>query len=241
MAKKRQASTRTIEETPPRSVSRREVLVGAGVGVAGLVAGGAVGYAAPRRKPNSPPTPELWIGRNIAECTGCRLCQVACSIKKEDKIQPGIARISVFQYYPGVEFPVACFQCGDDAKCVEACPQQSLSVDTSQGFNTIAIDTSTCLRTSRNGDCTLCQDDCPAGVGAITFHPTTREPLICDLCDGEPACVEACPAGTIMLRGLRLAAIDPEQMADGLREAYKVPEPGERQAPQQPPQRPVDS
>jgi len=220
---RRPQPVKTVEKSPVAGMSRRQLLAGAGLGVAGFVAGGAAGYAAPRKKPKSPPVPDVWIGRNMAECTGCRLCEVACSIEKENKIQPSIARIGVFQFYPGVEFPVACFQCGDEAKCVEACPTDALEVDTSRKLNTIKIDTGLCLRTARNGDCTLCQDECPAGVGSITFHPTTREPLICDLCDGEPACIEACPAGTIMFKGLRLAPIDGVQIAASLAEAYKVP------------------
>jgi Fe-S-cluster-containing hydrogenase component 2 len=213
---------KTVEVKPQR-VSRREMIVGAGVGVAGLVAGGAVAAVIPRRKAPSPPVPDTWIGRNIAECTGCRLCQVVCSQIKEQKIQPAIARITVWQYYPGVEFPVACYQCGDEAKCVEACPTEALAVDTSKKLNTISIDTSLCLRTAKNGDCVLCQSECPGT--AVTFHPTTREPLICDLCGGAPECIKACPSATISTKGVRMAAVDPAEIALGLAMAYNYPDP----------------
>lgn len=220
---RRPQTVKRVEKTEDVGMSRRQLLAGAGLGVAGFVAGGAAGFATPRRKANSPPVPEVWIGRNLAECTGCRLCEVACSIEKENKIQPAISRIGVFQFYPGVEFPVACFQCGAEAKCVEACPTEALEVDTSLKLNTIKIDTGRCLRTAKAGDCTLCQDECPAGIGSVTFHPTTSEPLICDLCGGEPKCVEACPAGTILFKGLKLAPIDNAQVAASLAEAYKAP------------------
>ena len=62
-------------EGEPQGVSRRELFVGAGVGVAGLVVGGAVAGVIPRRTAPSPPVPDTWIGRNIADCTGCRLCR----------------------------------------------------------------------------------------------------------------------------------------------------------------------
>lgn len=208
------------QKTDQPDLSRRKLLFGAGVGVAGVVAGGAVGYALPKEKGPSPPTPETWIGRNIADCTGCRLCEIACSEIKEQKIQPSIARIQVHQYYPGIEFPVACYQCGDEAKCVEACPVDAMVVDTSKKVNAVKIDTSLCLRTAKNGDCTLCLDKCP-GL-AVTFHPTTREPLICDLCDGDPACVKVCPSGTIMFKGVKMAAIQPEQIAAGLSVPYRA-------------------
>jgi Fe-S-cluster-containing hydrogenase component 2 len=212
------------EEEKPQGVSRRELLVAAGTGVAGLVVGGAVGYKViPQPAVPSTALPELWIGRNIADqaCMGCRLCQTACSQIKEQVIRPAIARVQVPQYYPGVEFPVLCYQCGDEAKCIEACPVQALTVDTSKKLNTIKVDKTKCLRTTKNGDCTLCQDKCP-GI-AVTFHPTTREPLICDLCGGDPACVKACYSGTLTLKGVKMAAVLPADIAKALADQYKVP------------------
>lgn len=215
MANKAQ-EVKKVEEKP-QGVSRRELLFKGGVGVAGAVVGGAVGYAA---KPEASPlaVPELWIGRNITNCTGCRLCQIACSEIKEQKVWPGIARITVHQYYPGVEFPVACYQCGTEAKCVDACPVTALSVDPSKKLNTIRIDTTRCLRTTKNSECTVCLDKCPGS--AVTFHPKTREPLICDLCGGDPACVKACPENTLTTNGVKMAAVLPAQIAAGLSLAY---------------------
>ena len=222
MAEKPKEEKKTGEK--PQGVSRREVLVGTGVGVAGLVIGGAVGYGViPKPEALALALPETWIGRNVASCTGCRLCQVACSQTKEQKIQPGIARVTVQQYYPGVDFPVLCYQCGEDAKCIEACPVKALSVDSSKKLNTIKVDTTKCLRTAKNGDCVLCADKCPGS--AVTFHPTTKAPLICDLCDGDPACTKVCPKGTIINQGVKMAAVSPDQIAAGLAEAYKVPPP----------------
>ena len=214
------------KDQAPQGISRRDLLVSGGIGVAGLVVGGAVGYGViPKPKAPSTALPEFWIGRNIANqgCMGCRLCQVACSQIKEQKIQPSIARVTVPQYYPGLEFPVLCYQCGDEAKCIEACPVQALALDTSKKLNTIKIDTTKCLRTAKNGDCTLCQDKCP-GI-AVTFHPTTRAPLICDLCDGDPACVKACYQGTLTLKGVKMAAVLPADIAASLADQYKIPPP----------------
>ncbi len=212
-------------EEKPQGVTRRQVLVGAGAGVAGLVVGGAVGYAVPKPEAPSTPLPELWIGRNIASqsCMGCRLCEVACSQVKEQKIRPSVARVTVPQYYPGIEFPVLCYQCGDEAKCIEACPVQALSLDTSKKLNTIKIDTTKCLRTTKDGDCTLCADKCPGS--AVTFHPTTKAPLICDLCDGDPACVKACYQATLTLKGVKMAAVLPADIAAALADQYKLPPP----------------
>ncbi len=222
-------------EEKGQGVSRRNFIVGAGAGVAGLVVGGAVGYKViPQPEVPSTPLPELWIGRNIANqnCMGCRLCQVACSQTKEQKIWPGIARVTIPQYYPGVEFPVLCYQCGDEAKCIDACPVQALSLDTSKKLNTIKIDTTKCLRTTKNGDCTLCQDQCPGS--AVTFHPVSRAPLICDLCGGDAACVKACTKQTLTLKGVKMAAVKPEDIAAALAESYKVAAPTKAAIPQNP-------
>lgn len=212
MAKKPQEQQNTDEK--PR-ISRREILT-MGVGAAGVMAGGVVGLASRETPPL--PVSESWLGRNITSCTGCRLCQVACSLIKEQKIQPGIARITVHQYYPGVEFPVACYQCGEGSPCVEACPVTALSIDGSKKLNTIVVDTTRCLRTAKNSECTECLDKCP-GL-AVTFHPKTREPLICDLCGGDPECVKLCPENAVTLKGVRMAAVAPEQIAAGLVMAY---------------------
>jgi Fe-S-cluster-containing hydrogenase component 2 len=212
MANKPQKQQNTEKNSP---ISRRELLT-MGVGAAGIVAGGVVGLASKAR--TTLPVQDNWLGRNIANCTGCRLCQVACSLIKEKKIQPGIARITVHQYYPGVEFPVACYQCGEGAKCVEACPVTALSFDSSKKLNTIMVDTTRCLRTTRDSECTECRDKCP-GL-AVTFHPTTREPLICDLCGGDPECVKLCPENTVTMKGVKMAAVAPEQIAAGLAMAY---------------------
>lgn len=212
------------EEKTQGGVSRRDFIVGAGAGVAGLVVGGAVGYKV-IPQPVTPPTPlpELWIGRNIADqtCMGCRLCQTACSQAKEKVIRPAIARVQVPQYFPGVEFPVLCYQCGDEAMCIGACPTQALSLDSSKKLNTIKVDTTKCLRTAKGGDCTLCSDKCPGG--AVTYHPTTKEPLICDLCGGDPACVKACYSNTLTLKGVKMAAVSHANIAQALADQYKVP------------------
>jgi Fe-S-cluster-containing hydrogenase component 2 len=227
-----QEEKKTEEKSP--GVSRRQMIMGAGVGVAGLVVGGAAGAAYPKRKKPSPPEPESWIGRNIEKCTGCRHCQIVCSEIKEGKVQPGISRITVWQYYPGIEFPVACYQCGEGAKCIEACPTVALSLDVSKKLNTIAIDKTLCLRTvPPYGDCVLCQEKCPGT--AVTFHPKTKEPLICDLCGGEPVCIAACPTFVLSTKGVKAAAVLPAEIAAGITMAYKYPDPAKMPKPREGP------
>jgi ferredoxin len=117
---------------------------------------------------------------------------------------------------------VACYQCGAEAKCAEACPVSAMTVDTSKKLNTITTDLSKCTRTAQNSECTACLDACPGLV--VNFHPTTKAPLICDLCGGDPECIKVCPSQTLTLKGIRMAAIQPAQIADGLYWAFRVPE-----------------
>ncbi len=214
------------------SVSRRDFIVGAGAGVAGLIVGGAVGYKViPQPEEPVLAEPELWIGRRIADCTGCRECELACSQAKENgKFWPGAARVRVPQYYPGNEFPVLCYQCGENAKCVANCPVQALSVK--PGFNNIVVDTTKCLRTAKNGDCTICQDKCSGST--VQFHPVNRAPLFCDLCNGDPACTKACPSGTLANKGIRMGVVAPDQIAKQLADMYKVASPAKTEVPSDP-------
>jgi carbon-monoxide dehydrogenase iron sulfur subunit len=127
---------------------------------------------------------KVWIKRNYENCSGCRRCEIACSLYHEGKIWPEASRIRVFMFVPGVEIPHLCFQC-DDYPCVEACPTEALSVNNQTGA--VNVDASKCTA------CGLCIKACPGNVPHL--HPEGNYIVICDLCDGKPKCVEACQEG----------------------------------------------
>jgi Fe-S-cluster-containing hydrogenase component 2 len=221
--------TTTPEENKPeegqsgQNVSRRGFLLGAGVGVAGLALGGVTGSQLfPKQTADvGTPVPAVFVGRDFTACTGCKNCQIACSKVKEGKIWPKAARVTVHEYLPGVEFPVLCYQCADNAKCVEKCPVKALSVDAKNNA-VIKIDTKLCTRTAKNSECTICRDECPGT--AVTYHPVTKAPLICDLCGGDPACTKVCPQGpmkgALHNGGFRAAPAKPDEIAAGLQAKY---------------------
>ncbi|HEX9116226.1 MAG TPA: 4Fe-4S dicluster domain-containing protein [Anaerolineae bacterium] len=221
--RKTQSEEKPQEDQAKPQVSRRGFLFGAGAGVAGLAVGGVAGSQVfPKQAADTPtPVPAKWVGRDFTACQGCKNCQIACSKAKEGKIWPKASRVTVHEYLPGVEFPVLCYQCADNAKCVEKCPAKALSVD-AQNNAVIKIDTTKCLRTAKNGDCTICRDECPGT--AVTFHPVTRAPLICDLCNGDPACTKVCPQGpmkgALHNNGFRAAPAKPDTIAAGLQAKY---------------------
>jgi Fe-S-cluster-containing hydrogenase component 2 len=133
----------------------------------------------------------VWIKRNYGNCSGCRRCEIACSLYHEGKIWPEASRIRIFMIVPGVEIPHLCFQC-EDYPCVEACPTEALSINSQTGA--VNVDVSKCTA------CGLCIEACPGNVPHL--HPEGNYIVICDLCDGKPECVQACQEGrwnTLML------------------------------------------
>jgi len=212
--------TMTEQQEGQAKVSRRQVLIGIGAGATGLVAGGVIGREvlgkdAPEKIAIA--LPETWVGRNFADCTGCRFCEIACSKFHEDVIWPAASRVRVYEYPPSIELPVLCYQCAD-APCANACPADALSV--SEETQTIVVTAEKCLRISEGSDCTVCADECPGST--VRFHPTENIPMFCDLCDGDPECVKVCPSATVTLNGVRAAVALPDDIVAGLAKAYEV-------------------
>jgi anaerobic carbon-monoxide dehydrogenase iron sulfur subunit len=117
-------------------------------------------------------------------CTGCRLCQLACSSTKEGEIIPDRARIKiVHDGLNGWSRPLTCFQC-EEPMCLAVCPAEAISRSTSaSGEYVVLVDKEKCI------GCQRCVAACP--FGAMEFF---KESLAtkCDLCGGAPKCVEFC-------------------------------------------------
>jgi carbon-monoxide dehydrogenase iron sulfur subunit len=127
---------------------------------------------------------QVWIKRNYENCSGCRRCEIACSVHHEGRIWPEASRVRVFMFIPGIEIPHLCLQC-EDYPCVGACPEGALSVNGKTGA--VKVDAPRCTA------CGLCVKACPGNVPHL--HPGRNCVVICDLCDGKPKCVKACQEG----------------------------------------------
>ncbi len=126
----------------------------------------------------------IWIARDYPKCSGCRKCEIACSLFHEKRIWPEASRIRVFMIVPGAEVPHFCTQC-EDYPCVKSCPVNALSI--SEETEAVLIDKEKCI------GCGECIDACPGRVPHI--HPTEKYAVICDLCGGKPQCVKVCQEG----------------------------------------------
>jgi carbon-monoxide dehydrogenase iron sulfur subunit len=117
-------------------------------------------------------------------CTGCHLCELACSSAKEGLFIPIRSRIKVItDGLNGCSSPVVCVQCKDPL-CLAVCSVEAIfESETSQGDKFIDINKEKCIA------CHKCVVACP--FGAIEYIKDVGI-VKCDLCGGKPICVDYC-------------------------------------------------
>ena len=123
------------------------------------------------------------------KCTGCKICELVCSGEKEGAFNPLLSRIRTIRMNTVVNTSLACRVC-DDPTCVNSCPRKALSQDEITGI--ISVDADKC------SGCGWCIEACEFGV--IALPSDRKHVIICDLCDGEPRCVDMCPQEALSLK-----------------------------------------
>lgn len=119
---------------------------------------------------------------NYQKCTGCRTCEMVCSVKHDGVLNPMRSRIKIMKWESeGLYVPMSCQQC-QDAPCLNVCPVKAISRDEKMGR--VEVDYDVCI------GCRSCVAICP--FGAMSFNVIDRQVFKCDLCDGEPQCVRFC-------------------------------------------------
>jgi len=121
---------------------------------------------------------------NAEKCTGCRMCELACSSIKEGEFIPEHSRIWVIDNrLEGWSRPGVCLQC-EEPMCMAVCPAHAISkANTAQGDPVVVVDADKCT------GCHSCLVACP--FGAMNFFPKQKA-VKCDLCGGSPECVKFC-------------------------------------------------
>ena len=124
---------------------------------------------------------------DVDKCTACRACELSCSFTHEGAFVPSLSRIRVVRFMgEGVNVPVVCVNCARPA-CVEVCPTGAAHID--RAVPVVRVNEEECI------GCGDCVKACP--FGAADFDDGKEVALICDLCDGEPVCVEHCIYGAL--------------------------------------------
>lgn len=120
-------------------------------------------------------------------CTGCKVCEIICSLVKSGFCFPNLSRIKVVKLdKEGFSIPLLCMQCADPP-CRDACPVEAISKDPETGA--ISINDEIC-----NG-CRACMSVCP--YGAISMDIERKVAVTCDICGGSPECVKWCTTNAI--------------------------------------------
>lgn len=184
-----------IDDTQREGVSRRGFFGGVGAAVGVAAAGAAHGALAEGVTANEDAiAPALGHINHLSYvCAGCHLCEITCVLSHGGKIQPTHARNIVHTDIQAgdVTHVLYCQQC-DDPRCLKACPTGALHVDPETGAR--VIDQDVCI------GCQSCLNACIFAAGGqgesrIKYNAETNTCFKCDLCGGEPKCVEYCPIG----------------------------------------------
>ncbi len=126
-------------------------------------------------------TPKVLVA-DPKKCTGCKRCELACSLKQTGVINPVRSRIRIIDWgNEGIYMPVSCQQC-EDAPCMAVCPKEAIYRDNE--MERIMVNYDLCV------GCRMCLFVCP--YGAMGFEAHRGMVFKCDLCDGDPQCVHFC-------------------------------------------------
>jgi Fe-S-cluster-containing hydrogenase component 2 len=125
---------------------------------------------------------------DIEKCTGCRICELVCALEKGEGCNPARARIRIVKSdESGIDVPGICQHC-EEPPCQDVCPVEAIVRDPET--QAVILRSDVCI------GCRACTLVCP--YGAITMDPERGVMVKCDLCGGNPRCVEFCPKDALV-------------------------------------------
>ena len=120
------------------------------------------------------------------KCAGCHTCELMCSFGHKEVFNPCLSAVTVVNFEAArTAVPIMCMQC-DEACCLKVCPVGAISRNED---GVVAANPDKCIV------CKMCISACP--LGCINYSSTTGEIIKCDLCDGDPKCVQFCSSEAI--------------------------------------------
>jgi Fe-S-cluster-containing hydrogenase component 2 len=130
-----------------------------------------------------------FVAVDPSKCTGCGICEYVCASEKSETVRnPLASRIRVLRLNRLLNMAMTCRFC-KDPRCVTACPEKALVQSDASGV--LIVDERKCK------GCDWCIQACQ--YGGIALHPDKPLAIACDLCDGQPKCVEFCPEEALEL------------------------------------------
>jgi anaerobic carbon-monoxide dehydrogenase iron sulfur subunit len=121
------------------------------------------------------------------KCTGCRQCEMVCSVFHNGVSNPSRSRISVIKWENvGFYLPLTCQHC-EEAACMSVCPKSAISRDAK--LDRVMVNYDLCI------GCKMCVMACP--FGAMGIDTKARKIMKCDYCDGDPQCAAFCETKAI--------------------------------------------
>ena len=135
-------------------------------------------------------------------CTGCRSCEMVCSLAHEGECSAAKSRIKILRDEEfGNNVISLCLHCAD-AICIASCPNEALRRNPETGA--VLVDDELCI------GCEACVEVCI--LGALSLNPEKTVVFKCDLCGGDPECVKWCNRGALAFVETDVAATERESM-----------------------------
>lgn len=123
----------------------------------------------------------------IAEnCSGCMVCEIVCSMKHWNIINPKKSGIRIEKKSVTEDIPHICSHGKEcNLECVDACKFDAMKVND----GVVYVDYENCV------GCGACERACP--LNAVWIF--NKRAYKCDLCGGEPQCVKFCSQNALVV------------------------------------------